>query len=139
MAAICAAYVLLPGPWLLWAVGGGLAIAVVCLTVHAVLVFRRLRRLEAQVAAMPPLACPACGGTDHDYKSQGLWDGMRDPVTGTRPHGSFGFGICKRCGSRWAQWDGQPPYVPADEEWDREVTQPAERRAAQLRQWPARG
>ena len=35
----------------------------------------------------------------------------------------------------WAKWDDDPPYVPPDEEWEREVAGPEAARAAQLRQW----
>jgi hypothetical protein len=90
--------------------------------VQAAVTMRRLNRLPPT----PPRHCPQCNGTE--YKSgvaglgvAGVWDGLRDPETGTRPHGTLFYGTCERCGSRVAQWDDGAPYVPSDEEWRREV------------------
>jgi len=68
-----------------------------------------------------PILCPNCGHDGHAYIAGGLWDGACDPKTGKRPGGVFGYGICNRCSSRWAQWDDAPIYVPSDEEWSRQV------------------
>lgn len=119
---------------LLWVLGAAVAVVLVYLAASVVLIHWQLkyRTPLTKIATMP---CPLCGGTEHDYKKQGLWDGMPDPGTGHRPCGSFGYGICKGCGSRWAQWDDAQPYVPSEEEWEREVAGPEADRAAQLRQW----
>jgi hypothetical protein len=83
----------------------------------------------------PPMPCPRCACTEHDYKVGGFWDGVKDPVSGVRPGGTFGYGVCKRCGARWGQWDQAPPYVAAVDEWNREVEGPEAKRAEQLRLW----
>ncbi len=128
---------------LLWTPGGAVAVVVVLYPNALVVMFHwRLRHPTPlpKVAPMPlpkvaPTPCPLCAGTEHDYRSQGLWDGMPDPVTGHSTGGSFGYGICKGCGSRWAQWDDAPPYVPSEEEWERQVARPEAARAERLRLW----
>ena len=69
----------------------------------------------------PPRLCPRCSGTEYDQGVAGVWDGIRDPKTGKRPHGTMFYGTCKQCGTRVAQWDDDPPYVPSDDEWRREA------------------
>lgn len=121
VAVICGGYIFLPRSRVvpsLWIVGGLYAVAVGYFAVQAMLISWRHRHL-AQLAAATATQCPSCGYAEHDYRSGGLWDGVPDPITGHQPGGSFGYGVCKRCGSRWGQWDGAPPYVPSDEEWER--------------------
>jgi len=137
IAAIFAGNTLLPESFFargLWLAGGLLAAALVYGAVWTAIVWCRLRRVEER-AATAQTRCPSCRGAEHDYKSQGLWDGAPDLITGHRPGGTFGYGVCKGCGSRWGQWDGAPPYVPSEEEWEREVGRREALRAEQLRQW----
>jgi transcription elongation factor Elf1 len=74
--------------------------------------------------------CPKCGSEQIDCVSSGLWDG-----TDKKSHGVFYYGICKQCGSRCAQWDDKPSYVPSDEEWQREI-KPARKIQEQRAKWP---
>jgi len=67
-------------------------------------------------APLRPTSCPVCGQTEHEYMVGGLWDGGKD--AGGPACGSFAFGICKRCGSRWGQWDDEPSHIPSDAEWE---------------------
>jgi hypothetical protein len=119
---------------LLWTLGGAVALVLLWLAT-SVVVFHWKMRHPIPLPKVPPMPCPSCGGTEHDYRRQGLWDGVPDPVTGGRAGGSFDYGICKACGSRWAQWDDAPPYVPPEDEWEREVAGPEAARAEHLRQW----
>src|SRR5688572_28883789 len=115
---------MLPWHWVqrgLWLMGAAVAAWVVYHVALTAVSFRRLRQPQPPLPTAAHMPCPACGGTEHDYKSGGLWHGAPDPVTGRRPVGSLGYGICKGCGSRWAEWDNAPPYVPTDEEWERQV------------------
>src|SRR5436309_3507561 len=73
-----------------------------------------------------PRCCPSCGHNAIAFVSGGLWDGIFDPTTRTRVGGDFLYGRCKKCGSRFAQWDG-PAYVPDDDEWYREIDLPSGR------------
>jgi hypothetical protein len=126
---------MLPWHWVqrgLWLIGAAVAAWVVYIVAHTALSLRRLQQVAREAAAVP-MPCPACGGAEHDYKCGGLWDG--NTASGCPAHGTFGYGACKGCGSRWAQWDDAPPYVPPDEEWDEWVTGPEERQAERLRQW----
>jgi hypothetical protein len=71
----------------------------------------------------PPAAraarCPACGGTEFDRLTGGLWDGV--DAQGSRAGGMFDYGTCRQCRTRVGRWDDGPPYVVPDEEWEREV------------------
>ena len=106
--------------WGLWLIGGAIGLWVVYQTAQVALTIRRLRQPSPTLPRVAPRACPACGGTEHEYKAQGLWDGF-DRNTGRTTGGGYSYGVCKRCGSRWAQWDDDAPYVPSDDEWEREV------------------
>lgn len=132
--ALAAAFHLTPR-WILepalWTIGVGLALAFVAWFAATGVQLRRTHR-AAVVAAAMPMPCPACGHTEHDYKWQGLWDGV-DPATGHDVGGCFGYGICRACGAKWAQPDDRPPYVCPPEEWAREIDAPEARRAEELR------
>jgi hypothetical protein len=78
-------------------------------------------QVQLKAPPPPPIECPICGHTEHEWRSGGLWDGRPDPVTGKRPCGSYSYGVCKRCGCRWGQWDESPAYAASEEEWEREV------------------
>ncbi len=105
---------LLTGLWII--IGVLLAIGIAVAVIFAV-IFYGLRHLPQP--PVRPTQCPACGHTEHEYKAGGLRGDERH--SGEAADGTFGYGICKRCGSRWGQYDDSPAYVPSDEEWRRYV------------------
>ena len=133
---VCA-YALLPWQWFIrgvWLVGGIFLVWVAYLFAQVARDFYRLRCPPPPLPPVTPMPCPACGHTEHDYQKQGLWDGY-DKLTGRGVGGSYGYGVCKRCGCRWGQWDDAAPYVASSDEWEREITRPQAARAEQLRRW----
>jgi len=129
LASALSACTFLPPPWRLWVTVGTFVAATLILAARLLYVAVPVQLLYWRQRDPPPLPpvkltpCPTCGHTDHQYKNQGLWD-SRDLTTGEAVGGCFRYGVCKACGSRWATWDGGPPYVPSDEEWEREVVAP---------------
>lgn len=96
VAAVVAALFQLPAAWQdrvvtgLAVVATGLVAALVLyLLVQTSVQARRIKQIDA-LPPPPPTACPACGGTYHEYMVGGLWHGAPDPVTGYRTGGSFG-------------------------------------------------
>lgn len=110
----------LTGLWIV--IGVVLAIVLLVVIVIAV-IYYGLRHLPKP--PLLPTLCPVCGHTEHEYKVGGLWDGKKD--NGEAACGSFSFGVCKHCGSRWGQWDDKPTHVPTDKEWQDWVERGEER------------
>jgi hypothetical protein len=93
----------------------------------------RHHRWKSKLPPPTPLRCPKCGSEDLEILSRGLWHG-RD-AEGRSTGGGFDYALCKKCGSRCAQYVDGNPYLPTEEEW-RQHFAPREKRREIAEKWP---